>query len=289
MKKAIVLIISVFSLVILGCQQPMDPDKEKEAIITLIEEETQSYYDKDFDQWGSFYAQTDDNIWMMASQAWHEYRDGWKTQADAMKSAFDTEKEINREVKKPIEVKIYDKSAYIVFENELFDENEESLEKVRVTYFLEKMDDKWKIVYSNRIYGSSYYLVDWAALDMILYAKSLGKSPEDIGSFFAERAKKEWAAELTYTDYQNAIINNFRNRTPKDGFKILEEDDDHVIFTASGMISNLKKNGTLNEVTYEEFLKLGETFWIGVGNHVGADFSKEITDQGLKISVSKKE
>src|SRR5210317_1817588 len=131
MKKAIVLIISVFSLVILGCQQPMDPDKENEAIITLIEEETQSYYDKDFDRWGSVYTQTDENIWMMASQAWHEYRDGWKTQADAMKSAFDTEKEINREVKKPIEVKIYDKSAYIVFENELFDENEESLEKVR--------------------------------------------------------------------------------------------------------------------------------------------------------------
>ena len=289
MKKAIVLIISVFSLVILGCQQPMDPDKEKEAILTLIEEETQSYYDKDFDRWGSFYAQTDDNIWMVAGQTWHDYRDGWKTQADAMKSAFETEKEINREVKKPIEVKIYDKSAYIVFENEVFDENQESLEKVRVTYFLERMDDKWKIVYSNRVYGSTYYLVDWAALDMILYAKSLGKSTEDIGSFFAERAKKEWAAEMTYADYQNAIINNFRNRTPKDGFKILEEDDNHAIFTASGMISNLKKNGTLNEVTYEEFLKLGETFWTEVGEHVGADFSKEITDEGLKISVSKKE
>ena len=289
MKKIIILLILVITLLPVGCEPPpVDLEKEKEAIIALIEEETQSYYDKDFDRWSACYVQSDDNMWIIASQNWHDYRDGWEAQAEAFKPDFETEKLVNREVKRPIEVKVYDKSAYIVFENEVFDENNESQEKVRVTYFLEKPEDKWKIIYTNRVYGSTYYLVDWAALDMIQYAKSLGKSPEDIGKFFAERAKKDWAAELAYEDYQNAIVNNFRNRTPKDGFTIHEEDSDHVVFTSSGMVSNLKKNGTLNEVTYEEFLKLGETFWTEVGDHVGADFSKEITDQGLKVSLTKR-
>ena len=93
---------------------------------------------------------------------------------------------------------------------------------------------------------------------------------------------------MKYEDYQNAIVNNVRNNTPKDGFMILEEDSDHVVFTSNGMGSNLKKSGTLNDVTYEEYLKLGETFWTQVGDHVGADFSQEMTADGLKVSVSKR-
>lgn len=289
MKKVIVLIILAISLVNLSYEQPpSDPEKEKEAIMALIEEETQSYYDKDFDRWSACYIHSDDNIWIMSQRNQHDYRDGWKTHADAMKSAFETEKEINREVKKPIQIKVYDQSAWIVFEGEQFDENEESVVKQRVTYFLEKPDDKWKIIYTNRVYGSTYYFVDWADLNMILYAKSLGKSPEDIGKFFAERAKKEWGADIKYEDLQNVIVNNFRDITPKNGFTILEEDSDHVVFTSTGMVPNLKKNGTLNEVTYEEYLKLGETFWAQVGDHAGADFKEEITDQGLTVSVSKR-
>lgn len=289
MKKIIVLLILAIPLMNLSCEKPpSDPEKEKEAIIALIEEETQSYYDKDFERWSACYVHSDDNIWIMAQRNWHDYRDGWETQADGMKSAFETEKEINREVKKPIQIKVYDKSAWIVFESEQFDENKESVVKQRATYFLEKPDDKWKIIYTNRVYGGTYYFVDGAQLDMIQYAKSLGKSSEDIGKFWAEGAKKEWAAEMKYEDYQNAIVNNVRNNTPKDGFMILEEDSDHVVFTSNGMGSNLKKSGTLNDVTYEEYLKLGETFWTQVGDHVGADFSQEMTADGLKVSVSKR-
>ena len=123
---------------------------------------------------------------------------------------------------------------------------------------------------------------------MIQYAKSLGKSPEEVGKFFAERAKKDWAAEMEYDDFQNVVVNNFRNSTPEDGFTILEEDSNHAVFTSSGMVSNLEKNGTVNEVTYEEYINLDETFWAEVADHVGADFTEEITDQGLKVSVSKK-
>lgn len=289
MKKMIALLFLSIPFMNLSCEKPPpDPEKEKEAIIALIEEETQSYYDKDYDRWSSCYVHSDENIWIMSQKNWHDYRDGWENQSEGMKSAFESEKEINREVKKPIEIKVYDKSAWIVFESEQFDENEESVTKQRVTYFLEKHEDKWKIIYTNRVYGSTYYLVDWATLDMIQYAKSLGKSPEDIGNFFAESAKTDWASEMKYGDYQNTIVNNFRNNTPKDGFKILEEDSNHVVFSSSGMVSNLAKNGTLNEVTYEEYLKLGETFWTQIGNHVGADFSMEKTDQGLKVSASKR-
>lgn len=289
MKKIIVLLILALPLVNLSCEQPQsDPEKEKEAIIALIEEESQSYYDKDFERWSDFYVHSDDNIWILAQRNYHDYRDGWENMADNMKPAFETEKEINREVKKPIHVKVYGKSAWIVFESEQFDENNDSVVKQIATYFLEKQDDKWKIIYTNRVYDSTYYLADWAQLDMIQYAKSLGKSPEDIGKFWAEHAKKDWAAEMKYEDYQNTIVNNFRNNTPKDGFTILEEDENHVVFTSNGMFSNLKKSGTLNDVTYEEYLKLGETFWTQVGDHVGADFTKEITADGLKISLSKR-
>ena len=120
MKKIIVLLILAMSLVKIGCDQPpvVDLEKEKEAIIALIEEESQSYYDRDLDRWSAFYTQSDDNIWIVAQKNTYDYRDGWEAQLDVLKPAFETEQQVNREVKKPLQVKIYDKSAWIVFESE---------------------------------------------------------------------------------------------------------------------------------------------------------------------------
>ena len=288
MKKVFILLISVLSIANVYCQQSLDVNKEKEAIISLIEEETQSYYDKDFERWSDCYVKRDDIIWMAASKTWNNYRVGWEAQAAFHKPSFETEKMVNREAKKPITVKIYDKSAWIVFDNEVINEDGESTEKVRVTYFLEKPVDEWKIVYSNRIYTGSYYLAEWPTINLIAYAKSLGKSSEDIGSFYYQNAKENWLSEIGYEDYQNTVINEYTNLTPLDGMKILEQDGDHVIFTATGFATNLKKEGSLDNVSYKEYLAVGDTFWTKAGDHIGADYNQEIMDYGVKVSVSKK-
>jgi hypothetical protein len=288
MKNLIIVLISVFAVSSLYCQQSSTQDKEKEAIIALIEEETQSYYDRDFERWSECYIHSDDNVRMLASKTWHNYLDGFEKHKNDIKSSFETEKETNREKKKPLTVKVYDKSAWIVFENEVFSEEGDSTEKVWVTYFLEKPENDWKIVYSNRIYSNSYYMAEWPRVNMIAYAKSIGKNPEDIGNFFYENAKTDWGSELGYDDFQNAVINEYTYLAPPEGMKILEQDDDHVIFTATGFATNLKKEGSLNNVSYAEYLAVGDTFWTKAGDFMGANFTQEITDKGVKVSVSKK-
>ena len=288
MKKVILMLISILASANVNCQQSADDNKEKEAIIALIQEETQSYYDKDFERWSNCYVKSDDNLWMAASRTWNDYRVGWEVQADFHKTSFETEKMVNIEAKKPIIIKIYDKSAWIVFDNEVINEEGESTEKVRVTYFLEKPVDKWKIVYSNRIYKGSYYLAEWPMINLIAYAKSLGKNSEDIGSFNYENTKENLGSDLGYEDYQNAIINQYTNLTPPDGMNILEQDDNHVIFIATGFATNLKKEGSIDNVSYKEYLAVDETFWTKLGDHFGADYNQGITDDGVKVSVSKK-
>ena len=63
-----------------------------------------------------------------------------------------------REVRTPIRIKIYEKSAWFVFDNEAFNNKGEVVGTQIQTNFLEKHDGSWKIVYKNSIRTSDYWV-----------------------------------------------------------------------------------------------------------------------------------
>jgi hypothetical protein len=179
----LILLIAVNSF---SCTPKVDVEKEKAAIMVVMEEETAAYYANDIDRWGSAYARDSTLISMSASNSGFEYHRGWESLYSGSKPWFTGNKGENKEVKKPVEIRVYKDNAWVVFNNKTVDD------EAFVTCFLEKKDGLWKIVYRNNIWSGSYFQADYLVINSISYAKSLGKSVEDIAAFSGNQFKTGW-------------------------------------------------------------------------------------------------
>ena len=282
---------TLFALILLAgtsCQEKIDIEKEKEAIIALIEEETASYYASDFERWSATYIQDSTNTGMNASKSGFSFNSGWESVSSNAKSYIVGEKEEQKEVKTPIRIKIYGESAWIVFDNEVFNNKGESVGKMMVTNFLEKDDGSWKIVYRNVIGAYSYYQADIFVINSINYAKSLGKNVEDIAGFTGDQFKTGWNKEAGYDGFVNGTLNNWRSIVPKGELKILEQDDSLIVFSANNMLTGLKSSGPQFNVTYDELLTFFRVAHEKIANYLGAIYTQKTTQDGVVVTISKK-
>lgn len=97
------------------CQGKVDIEKEKAAIIALIEEETASYYASDFERWAATQVQDETNISTGASNSGFSYTTGWNSVSSGIKPYIIEKKEVLKEVKSNYKIKIYNGSAWVVF------------------------------------------------------------------------------------------------------------------------------------------------------------------------------
>jgi len=156
MKKYV---FTILALVLLAgttfCQKKVDIEKEKEAILALITEETNAYHDKDFERFAACYVQDETNIRILGGENEKiSYTVGWEGVGSSFKELFENNPDPtpNREVKKNFTIKVYKDCAWIVFEEEDFTDAGESNGKGIGTNFLEKVDGKWKIAYLSRVH-----------------------------------------------------------------------------------------------------------------------------------------
>jgi hypothetical protein len=271
----------------ISCQEKIDMDKEKKAIIDLIEEETASYYANDFERWSATYVPDSATTIMGASKNGFNFYPGWKSISSNTKQSVIAPKELLKEIKTPIKIKIYGESAWVIFNNESFNNNDEPIGKSLVTNFLIKENGKWKIIYRNRIMASSYYQADNFIINSINYAKSLGKNVEDIAAFTGDQFKTGWNKEAGYDGFVNSTINNWRNMTPKDKFKILEQDESHVVFSAGSICPALNSSGSQYNVTYDEYLTFLNIVMEKIADYMGSVYKQETTREGVEVTISK--
>jgi hypothetical protein len=155
MKKYV---LTIFALVLLAgtsCQKKVDIEKEKEAILALITEETNAYHDKDFERFAECYVQNEINIRILGGEGEKiSYTVGWEEVGASFKELFENNPDPtpNNEVKKNIKIKVYNDCAWVVFEEEDFTDEGESNGKGIGTNFLEKVEGKWKIAYLSRVH-----------------------------------------------------------------------------------------------------------------------------------------
>lgn len=287
MKKPLSVLIAFLLIINYSCKEKIDYEKEKKAIIAVLEEESASYYASDFDRWSATQIQDSTNIRMSATKSGYGITSGWESISQNMKPTIVNKRQAVKEVKTPLRIKIYEESAWIVFNNESFNDKGESTGITIVTNFLEKHDGIWKMVYRNFTAASSYTQSDIMLINSINYAKSLGKSVEDLASFSGDQIKTSWNQANGFNGLVNGMLNNWRPLVPIGELKILERDDNHIIFSASKMFTGLKTSPQYN-VTYDDYLTFFRVACEKIADYMGGIYKQETTPDGVLVTIIKK-
>ena len=157
--KKMYLFLFVFTLVsVANGQEKAGLEKEKEAIKAVILEETQSYFDKDFERFAATYKHDESIVDLRAFSTSYSHGVGWEAKSSGMKDFMKNNPEPikNTEVKKNFDIHVYSESAWAIFDNEFYDD-EGKLAYIDIgVNFLEKIEGEWKIVYLSRVGVSSY-------------------------------------------------------------------------------------------------------------------------------------
>ncbi len=159
MKK---IIFSFLAVLVIPCctppQEEIDVAKEQEAIIAVIEEETDAFLNRDFDRLAATNVQDETNIRLAASESDYSYFVGWEQLSSAYKEFFrdNPESDSGKYVKTNHHIKVYEESAWDIFDEIRYDaEGEVSWKSIGVR-FLEKVEGEWKIIYLSQVNTSSY-------------------------------------------------------------------------------------------------------------------------------------
>ena len=153
----------IFSILILmlivgsnSCQEKINIEEEKKAIIAVIEEETDAAFDKDFDRIAATYVQDETNIRLTAGENSYVYAVGWEEISSGFKEYVEGEYlQKSNLVKTDYKIKVYKESAWAIFYDIRYENEVEKVKGVGVR-FLEKVNGEWKVVYLSTVMISSY-------------------------------------------------------------------------------------------------------------------------------------
>ena len=165
MKYTILSICILLALAFTACEQPIDYEKEKAAIIAVMETETQTYIDRDFEGMFATHVQDSLNIRLTAGADNYVFAQGWEDVSRHM-TGDQTEDDLGPDLHITVEktnyrMKIYPQSAFVVCDQTWttkYDDDEIAISSIQVR-FLEKLGGEWKISFVSFI-GTSGYMED---------------------------------------------------------------------------------------------------------------------------------
>ena len=137
-------------------------------------------------------------------------------------------------------------------------------------------------------HARAVFQTDGFILNTINYAKSLGKTVEDVASFTGEQFKFTWNKEEGFSALVNGTLYNWSCFTPNSKIEILQQSGTMVKFKANTISPNLKKDGQQFGVTYDDYLTFTRIVHEKIAEYFGADYSQTTTDDGMIITIKKK-
>ena len=149
MKKYLFTLIAISLMAGTSCQEKFDIDKEKEAIIAVIQDEKDGYTNMDLEQWSRNVLQDPSYTWMASSSEQYLLNRGFSEQEDAIKedwSYWDPDETRDRIDFEVTEIRITPHAAWALID---VGGNIEAL-------FLEKVEDTWIISCHTILVTSSY-------------------------------------------------------------------------------------------------------------------------------------
>lgn len=165
MKYTILTVFVLVAILFTGCEQPVDYEKEKAAIIAVMEKETQSYIDRDFEAMFSTHVQDSLNMRLTAGPSNVVFAEGWDEVSGHM-TGDQTEDDLGPDLHITVEktnyrMRIYPQSAFVVCDQKWttqYDDDVVEMNSIQVR-FLEKKNDEWKISFVSFI-GTDGYMDD---------------------------------------------------------------------------------------------------------------------------------
>jgi hypothetical protein len=164
MKYAILTAFVLAAITFTGCEQPIDYEKERAAIIEVMEKETQTYIDRDFEGMFSTHVQDSLNMRLTAGPSNVVFAEGWDDVSRHM-SGDQTEDDLGPDLHITVEksnyrMRIHPQSAFVVCDQKWstkYDEDIVEMNTIQVR-FLEKVEGEWKISFVSFILTDGYML-----------------------------------------------------------------------------------------------------------------------------------
>lgn len=166
MRYTFLFLLAVIAFVFTSCkEQPIDYEKERAAIIAVINQETNAYLERDSEAVYATHVHDSLNMRLTAGADNYVFLEGW----DEVKRHLmgdDTEDDLSSNLHISVEksnyrMKIYPNSAFVVCDQNWtsrFDEDVTVIHSIQVR-FLEKIDGEWKISFVSWI-GTDGYMED---------------------------------------------------------------------------------------------------------------------------------
>lgn len=165
MKYTILFAFILAAFAFSGCEQPIDYEKEKAAIIAVMEKETQTYIDRDFEGMFSTHLQDSLNMRLTAGASNYVFAEGWENVSRHM-TGDQTEDDLGPDLHITVEksnfrMRIYPHSAFVVCDQKWstdYDGDVVEMNSIQVR-LLEKIEEEWKICFVSFI-GTDGYMED---------------------------------------------------------------------------------------------------------------------------------
>jgi len=162
MRYSLLFIAIVFVVLTTGCEQPIDTEKEKAAIIEVINLETDAYLARDFETMYSTHLQDSLNMRLTAGADNYVFFEGWEDVSMHM-TGDETEDELGTDrhvsvIKSNFRIKLHPASAFVVCDQKWtsdFGGDVIEINSIQVR-FMEKIDGEWKISFVSFIGTSGY-------------------------------------------------------------------------------------------------------------------------------------
>ena len=165
MKYTILSALVIAAFAVTGCEKAIDYETEKAAIIALMEKETQTYIDRDFEAMFSTHVQDSLNMRLTAGADNYVFAEGWEDVSRHM-TGDETEDDLGTDIHITVEktnfrMKIYPNSAFVVCDQKWTSQYAEDVVEMKSIQvrFLEKLEGEWKISFVSFI-GIDGYMMD---------------------------------------------------------------------------------------------------------------------------------
>ena len=132
-------------------EEPIDIEKEKEAIKAIVETESNSYYARDMESQFACFVQDESLTGVLAGK--DGFYSGWEMISEVYKNNYEQwpESSVLKVKNENYKIKVYTETAWAVYDEYYVYKNDSMGTGPRSIRFLEKVDGEWKIVLASML------------------------------------------------------------------------------------------------------------------------------------------
>ncbi len=158
MKQIIFSILALFLIAgSFSCQNKIDIEKEKKAIIAVLEEESESIVNQDYARWSETWLQDETAKYIGSGRESYINLVGWEEVGSRIKEILiDNPGPVYTKMEKAnFKIKVYKECAWANYDETNYNAEGEISNSLLINKILEKVDGEWKIVFTSVVVKSS--------------------------------------------------------------------------------------------------------------------------------------